>query len=217
VMRFIFIFAGSALINKYDWIIYLFGGFLLYTGVKMYLSRNEEEKIETSKHPVVKFVSKYFPVYPRYVKDRFFVKVNNKWALTPLFLVLLIVEFTDLIFAVDSVPAVFSVTKDPYIVFFSNIFAILGLRSMFFFLSNIMHLFHYLKVGLAVLLIFIGAKMIFHSFLASIGFETIHSLIIIVGVLAISIISSLVFPKKAVKQSSVYSFLFICSNSCIII
>lgn len=216
VMRFIFIFAGSALMHKYDWIIYVFGAFLVYTGIKMFLSRNDEEKIETNKHPIVKFVSKYFPVYPKYVNDKFFVKVNKKWALTPLFLVLLIVEFTDLIFAVDSVPAVFSVTKDPYIVFFSNIFAILGLRSMFFFLSNIMHLFHYLKVGLSVLLVFIGAKMIFHSQLELLGFETIHSLIIILGILAISVISSLAFPKKEVKQS-VYSFLLICSNYSLVI
>jgi tellurite resistance protein TerC len=202
VMRFLFIFMGSALMSKYEWIIYIFGCFLIYTGIKMFLTRNDKEAIDTVNHPIVKFLSKYFPVFPRYVKDKFFIKRNNKWTLTPLFLVLLIVEFTDLIFAVDSVPAVFSVTKDPYIVFFSNIFAILGLRSMFFFLSNIMHLFHYLKIGLSVLLVFIGVKMVFHDPLHLIGFQTIHSLIIILGILAASVILSLVFPKKEKVQVS---------------
>jgi tellurite resistance protein TerC len=196
VMRFIFIFTGSTLLNKYEWIIYIFGGFLIYTGIKMFINRNEEDKIETNKHPLIKFVSKYFPVYPKYVNDLFFVKVDQKWSLTPLFLVLLMIEFTDLIFAVDSVPAVFSITKDPFVVFFSNIFAILGLRSMFFFLSNIMHIFHYLKIGLSVLLVFIGVKMIAHSQLEAMGFEITHSLYIILGILAASIILSLVFPKK---------------------
>ena len=115
---------------------------------------------------------------------------------TPLFLVLLIVEFTDLIFAVDSIPAIFSVTKDPYIVFFSNIFAILGLRSMFFLLVNIIHKFHYLKIGLAVLLIFIGIKMLAHHWLEEIGFRTLHSLLVIISILTVSIVASLVFPKR---------------------
>lgn len=196
IMRFVFIFAGSTLLNRYEWIIYLFGGFLIFTGIKMFVNRNEEEKIETSKHPLIKLVSKYFPVYPKYVNDEFFVKVEGKWSLTPLFLVLLMIEFTDLIFAVDSVPAVFSVTKDPFVVFFSNIFAILGLRSMFFFLSNIMHLFHYLKIGLSVLLVYIGVKMVAHSKLEEWGFEIAHSLYIILGILGLSVILSLLFPKK---------------------
>jgi tellurite resistance protein TerC len=115
---------------------------------------------------------------------------------TPLFVVLLIIEFTDLIFAVDSVPAVFSITQDPYVVFFSNIFAIMGLRSMFFFLTNIMHLFHYLKTGLAVLLIFIGVKMIAHHWLEPLGFRTEYSLYIIISILAVSVIASLMFPQK---------------------
>jgi tellurite resistance protein TerC len=116
--------------------------------------------------------------------------------ITPLFVVLLIIEFTDLIFAVDSVPAVFAVTKDPFIVFFSNIFAILGLRSMFFFLTNIMHLFHFLKTGLAALLLFIGGKMLAHNYLHAIGFKTQYSLYVILGILATSVIASLLFPKK---------------------
>lgn len=197
VMRFVFIFVGSALIHEFHFILYLFGAFLIFTGIKMFLDRgDDDEKIEVNKHPVVKFVSKHFPLYPRFVKERFFVKKNNQWHLTPLFLVVLIVEFTDLIFAVDSVPAVFAVTQDPYIVFFSNIFAIMGLRSMFFFLSNILPLFHYLKTGLAFLMSFIGFKMIAHSWLKSIGFETVYSLYIILFILAVSVISSLLFPPN---------------------
>lgn len=196
VMRFIFIFVGSALIQTFGWIIYLFGGFLIYTGIKMFLERNQEENIEPAKHPVVKFAAKWFRVYPRYVRNRFFVVKKGHRYVTPLFVVVMIVEFTDLIFAVDSVPAVFAVTQDPYIVFFSNIFAILGLRSMFFFLSNIVHIFHYLKVGLSVLLVFIGFKMIAHTWLAELGFRTVHSLYVILGILGISIVASLLFPVK---------------------
>jgi tellurite resistance protein TerC len=139
-------------------------------------------------------------VFPRYVGNRFFVKKHGKILITPLFVVLLIIEFTDLIFAVDSVPAVFAVTKDPYIVFFSNIFAILGLRSMFFFLTNIMHLFHFLKTGLAALLLFIGAKMLAHHYLHEIGFKTQYSLYIILAILSISVIASLLFPKKPQEE-----------------
>jgi tellurite resistance protein TerC len=196
LMRFIFIFVGAALIQTFAWVMYLFGGFLIYTGIKMFLERNQEEAIEPAKHPVVRIAAKWFRVYPRYVRNRFFVKKHEHWHLTPLFVVVMIIEFTDLIFAVDSVPAVFAVTQDPYIVFFSNIFAILGLRSMFFFLSNIVHIFHYLKVGLSVLLVFIGAKMIAHHWLSEIGFKTVHSLYVILGILGISIVASLLFPVK---------------------
>jgi len=196
VMRFSFIFSGSALISRFEWILYIFGLLLLYTGGKMFLSKDEEEKIDPDKHPIVRFSTKYFPVFPKYVKDFFFIVRNGKTMITPLFVVLLIVEFTDLIFAVDSVPAVFAVTKDPYIVFFSNIFAILGLRSMFFFLANVLPMFHYLKTGLAFLLIFIGAKMLAKDYLHEIGFSTAHSLYVIVAILGSSIIFSLVFPPK---------------------
>lgn len=196
VMRFLFIFTASALIQNFAWILYVFGGFLIFTGVKMFIERNKDDKFESGKHPVVKFASKHFAVFPRYIGKRFFIKRNGKRLLTPLFIVLLVIEFTDVIFAVDSVPAIFSVTKDPYIVFFSNIFAIIGLRSLFFLLTNVMNIFHYLKIGLAVLLTFIGMKMIFHHWLKEIGFTTAHSLYVIIGILAISIIASLIFPKK---------------------
>ena len=196
IMRFIFIFVGSALIQRFEWIIYLFGLLLVYQGGKIFFQGDEDEKIDPAKHPVVKFASKYFSVFPRYVYEHFFVKKKGKWLVTPLFVVVLIVEFTDLIFAVDSVPAVFSVTKDPYVVFFSNIFAIMGLRSMFFFLSNIMGLFRFLKYGLGVLLVFIGGKMLAHVQLEEMGFKTVYSLYVILGILAVSILASVIFPEK---------------------
>ena len=196
IMRFLFIFLGSALMQRFEWIIYLFGLLLIYQGGKIFFQKEEDEKIDPAKHPVVKFTAKYFPIFPRYVKEHFWVVKNGKWMMTPLFVVVLIIEFTDVIFAVDSVPAVFSVTKDPYVVFFSNIFAIMGLRSMFFFLSNIMGLFRFLKYGLGVLLVFIGGKMLAHHQLDAMGFKTVYSLYIILGIIAVSILASLVFPEK---------------------
>jgi len=196
ILRCIFIFLGAALIAKFGWILYVFGAFLVYTGVTMYINRNQEEEVDPQNHTVVKFASKYFKVTSKMDGGRFFHIENGVRYMTPLFLVLLVIEFTDLIFAVDSIPAIFSVTQDPYIVFFSNIFAVLGLRSMFFLLVNIIHKFHYLKVGLAFLLVFIGAKMLLHSWLKDWGFTTTHSLIIILSILAISVVASLLFPKK---------------------
>lgn len=196
LMRFLFIFLGAALISKFGWILYVFGAFLVYSGLTMLFAKEDDNKIDTKNHKVVKFASKYFSVHPEFVGNKFFLKVNHKLYLTPLFLVLLIVEFTDVIFAVDSIPAIFAVTKDPYIVFFSNIFAILGLRSMFFLLVNIIHKFHYLKYGLAALLIFIGVKMLAHHYLEQWGFTTIHSLFVILFILTTSVVASLVFPKR---------------------
>lgn len=200
VMRFAFVFAGAALITRWEWILYLFGAFLVYTGVMMFVNRNKEDEIDTENHAVVKFASKYFAVHPKFHGDRFFVKMDGKSMITPLFIVLLIIEFTDLIFAVDSIPAVFSVTKDPYIVFFSNIFAILGLRSMFFLLVNIIDKFHYLKIGLAALLVFIGAKMLAGHYAEAIGLTTARSLIIILLILVVSVVASLIFPQEEKKE-----------------
>lgn len=199
IMRFIFIFLSSALIQKFSWILLLFGLLLIYTGVKMFLNRNKDEKIDPQNHKIVKLISKYFKVFPRYVNENFFIRKKGKLFITPLFIVLIIIEFTDLIFAVDSVPAIFSITKDPYIVFFSNIFAILGLRSLFFLVINVVNIFHYLKIGLSVLLTFIGLKMIFHEWLKDLGFTTGHSLLIILIILSSSIIASIIFPTKQVK------------------
>lgn len=196
VMRFLFIFIGAALIQKFEWIMYLFGAFLIYTGIKMYIDRNKDDEIDPQHHPVVKFAQKHFKVHNQFVGNKFFVVIDGIKKMTPLLLVLIIVEFTDLIFAVDSIPAIFSITKDPYIVFFSNIFAIIGLRSMFFLLAGIVSKFRFLKIGLAALLTFIGLKMIFHHYLDDIGFTTSHSLIVIVSILVISIMASLFFPEK---------------------
>jgi tellurite resistance protein TerC len=163
----------------------------------MFVNRNKENEIDTENHSVVRFASKYFSVHPKFEGDKFFVKIDHKKLITPLFLVLLIIEVTDLVFAVDSIPAIFSITKDPYIVFFSNIFAILGLRSMFFLLINIIDKFHYLKIGLAALLAFIGLKMLAGDYVDKIGLTTTNSLLIILAILAISVAASLVFPKKS--------------------
>lgn len=194
IMRFLFIFLSSALIQQFSWTLYIFGGLLLYTSITMFLNRNKDEKIDAQHHPVVKFASRYFNVFPKFVGQHFFIRKKRKTLLTPLFLVLLVIEFSDVIFAVDSVPAIFSITKDPYIVFFSNIFAILGLRSLFFLVIHIINLFHYLKIGLSVLLAFIGAKMFLHTWLKEIGFTTEHSLYVVLGILIISILASVIFP-----------------------
>jgi tellurite resistance protein TerC len=195
-MRFVFIFVGAALINKFGWILYVFGIFLIYSGIKMYLDRNKHEKIDTHEHPVVKFANKHFKIHNQFVGKHFWIKNEGIWKMTPLFLVLIIVEFTDLIFAIDSIPAIFSVTKDPYIVFFSNIFAIIGLRSMFFLLAGFVDKLRYLKIGLAALLLFIGVKMLMHTYLEEIGFKTTHSLLIIVAILGTSVVASLLNPIK---------------------
>ncbi|GAB3778209.1 TerC family protein [Spirosoma horti] len=198
VLRFVFIFLGSALIQRFEWIMYLFGAFLVYTGVQLFFQKEEDEKIEPATHPVVRFASKYLNVYHRNVTDNFFVrrKSDRKLFVTPLFLIVIVIAFTDLVFAVDSIPAIFSITKDPYIVFFSNVFAIMGLRSMFFFLSSIMSQFRFLKVGLAVLLTFIGAKMLAEHWLADHGFKPVYSLYIIVGILTVSVLASWLIPEK---------------------
>ena len=203
VLRFIFIFGSAAIIQQFSWFLYLFGALLVYTGVKMFLERNKEEKkIDVSKHPVVRFASKYLRVYPKYVGNHFYIRSRNKkFYFTPLFVVLLVIEFSDVLFATDSVPAIFSVTEDQYIIFFSNIFAIMGLRSLFFLLLNIINLFHYLKYGLSVLLTFIGIKILLNDWLKELGFTTAMSLYIVLGILAISILASIIFPKKEPKKA----------------
>jgi tellurite resistance protein TerC len=197
VLRLIFIFLGAALLQKFDWIIYVFGAFLVYTGVKILFSSGEEEHIEPGEHPVVKILSKYFNVYKRNVIGRFFVRLKTgKLYMTPLFVIVVVIAFTDILFAVDSIPAIFSISKDPYIVFFSNVFAVMGLRSLFFFLSSLMGLFRFLPIGLGVLLSFVGGKMLAHSKLEEWGFGTLSSLGVIIGILTISILLSVLFPEK---------------------
>jgi len=196
VMRFVFIFAGAALIYRFEWLLYIFGIYLIYVGVQMYLERNKEVKIEPQNHPIVKFLSRKFNVFPRYVGNRFLIKRKSVYYITPLFLVLIVIEFVDLIFAMDSIPAIFAVTRDPFIVFFSNIFAILGLRSLFFLLIKVVEKFYLLKIGVAILLVYVGCKLMLHEYLESLGFRPVYSLFIILFVLAASVILSLIFPKK---------------------
>lgn len=197
VLRLIFIFLGAALLQKFDWIIYVFGAFLVYTGVKILFSKHEEEEIDTTNHPVVRLLSRFFNVYKRNVIGRFFVRMKTgKVFITPIFIVVVVIAFTDILFAVDSIPAIFSISKDPYIVFFSNVFAVMGLRSLFFFLSSLMGLFRFLPMGLGVLLSFVGGKMLAHSKLEEWGFGTLSSLGVIIGILTISILLSVLFPEK---------------------
>lgn len=193
VLRFIFIFLGAAIISRFDWILLVFGALLIYSGIKMYVNRNKKEEINVEKHPLVKFLTKTGRMYPKFMGDKFFVKEAGKWLLTPLFVTVLVIEFSDLIFAFDSIPAVFSVSLDPYVVFFSNIFAILGLRAMFFLLAAIADKFRYLKTGVCVLLVFIGVKMLIHKYFE---IDAIASLLFIIAVLIISIGASLIIPQK---------------------
>jgi tellurite resistance protein TerC len=152
--------------------------------------------MKVNNHWLVKYLSKHFNIYPEFIKHHFWQKIDGKLFFTPLFIVLILIEFTDLIFAMDSIPAIFSITRDPYIVFFSNIFAIIGLRALFFLLIKIVDYFHFLKVGISFLLVFVGVKLLLHSFLERIGFENIYSLYIILFTLVISILASVVFPRK---------------------
>jgi len=158
IMRVIFIFAGVALIEKFHFTIYLFGALLIYTGYKMFYHNNAT--IEPDKNPVIKVFKKFIPVTPQLREDKFFVKLDGKRFATPLFLVLILIETTDLIFAVDSIPAILAITQDQFIVYTSNVFAILGLRSLYFALAGVVHRFWLLSYGLAVVLVFVGIKML---------------------------------------------------------
>jgi len=191
VMRAIFIFAGVALINQFHWVIYIFAAFLVFTGIKMLLQL--EQKIDPDKNPVVRLFKKMFSVTDSFHGDKFFVTLNAKTFATPLFIVLLMVEVTDLIFAVDSIPAILAITKDPFIVYSSNVFAILGLRSLYFALAGMHKSFRYLKFGLAAILIFVGIKMFISGFYP---IPILMALIIIAVILLTSVIASLVIKPK---------------------
>lgn len=193
VLRFIFIFLGAAIISRFDWVLLLFGGILIYSGVKMFLQRNKKEEIDVDKNPIVRLLSKTGRIDTQFEGDHFFIRKDGRWLLTPLFVTVLVIEFSDLIFAFDSIPAVFSVSLDPYVVFFSNIFAILGLRAMFFLLAAIADRFRYLKTGVCVLLLFIGAKMLIHEV---VEIDAVTSLVVIITVLVVSIGASLLVPQK---------------------
>lgn len=194
VLRAIMIGAGTVLIAKFAWIIYIFGAFLILTGIKMIVKR--EEEIHPERNPVVKWFKKLMPVTSDYREDKFFVRENGVRMATPLFVVLLLVEVSDVIFAVDSIPAIFAVTTDPFIVYTSNVFAILGLRSLYFAMAGVMNKFHYLKIGLGVVLTFVGVKMLLAHTAWKI--DTLVSLGVIVFTLATAVVMSLLCPKKTI-------------------
>jgi tellurite resistance protein TerC len=195
VLRFAFIFSAAALVSRFAWVLWIFGGILIWSGIKLLFEKEEEEEKDMTQNKMVRWISSRFRMTDRDVDGRFFTRIEGLRYMTPLFLVLMVIEGSDVIFAVDSIPAIFSVTLDPYIVFFSNIFAILGLRSLFFVLSGVMGKFAYLKTGLAVLLTFIGVKMLLHG-IFHIKIGTGLSLGIVAGILAVSILASLAFPPK---------------------
>ena len=210
VLRSVFIFAGTAMITQFEWILGLFGIFLVYTGIKMF-GHKDEEQVDPSKNIFVKLFKKFFPVTDQMHEDKFFIIENGKRLATPLFITLLVIETTDVAFAVDSIPAVFSVSHDPFIVLTSNIFAILGLRALYFALAAIAKYFTYLKYGLGIILSFVGVKMILgileyanklgtylglNLHLQNYDIPTTWSLAIIFGILVLSMLASVIVQRR---------------------
>ena len=200
IFRAIFIAMGSALM-QFHWVIYLFGGFLILTGIKMIFSGHEE--IDPEKNLLIRIFKRFMPVTHEIDGKSFFLKKAGRWHATPLFIALLFLEATDIIFAVDSVPAIFAVTREPLIVFTSNIFAILGLRSMYFMLAGVVTKFHLLKYGLAAVLTFVGLKMVYLNDAFGGKFPITWSLGFIAGAIGLSIVASLVFPPKEKPEKPV--------------
>jgi tellurite resistance protein TerC len=191
VMRAIFIFAGIALLQQLHWIIYVFGALLVLTGIKMATEKDKE--IHPDKNPVLKLFRRLVPVTEDYHADHFFVKQAGHYAATPLFIVLLVVETTDVIFAVDSIPAILGITVDPFLVYTSNVFAILGLRALYFALAGVMQLFHYLHYGLSAILVFVGAKMLLADvYKLPVGV----ALGVIAGILLMAVLVSVMRPRQ---------------------
>ena len=198
-MRLTMIFVGATLINRFHWIIYIFGAFLVYTGIKMF--RQEEIDVQPEKNPLVRIVTRFLPISRHYEEEKFFTKINGKRTGTLLFLVLMVVEVTDLVFAVDSIPAIFAVTTNTFIVYTSNVFAILGLRSMYFLLAGVVEKFRYLRLGLAIVLTFIGLKML----VGAVGFHIPIkiSLVFVAVVLVGSVVASLVVSPEGEQTITV--------------
>jgi tellurite resistance protein TerC len=192
VLRAVFIVAGIDLIQRFDWTIYLFGGILIITGLKMAFGK--EDEIDPEKNFAVRLVRRFMPITKRLCGDKFFVNRRGIRAATPLFLALVVIESSDVIFAVDSIPAVLSVTRDPLIVYTSNAFAIMGLRSLYYLLANVMGMFAYLKLGVSCILAFVGVKMMLSH--TPFKIPTLFSLGVILGVLVISVLTSILFAKK---------------------
>lgn len=191
VLRAIFILVGVALIAKFHFLIYIMGAFLIFTGIKMAFSQDND--VDPEHNPLVKFASKHLRITKTPVGGKFFVKQEGKLYATPLFLVLIMIESTDVVFAADSIPAILAISKDPFIVYTSNVFALLGLRALYFALAGIMQLFHYLHYGLSLILAFIGVKLLLSDIY---HIDMRYALLAVGGILTISIVASLLFPKK---------------------
>lgn len=196
VMRAAMIMLGTQLITRFSWIIYVFGAFLILTGIKMIVQR--EEQIHPERNPVVRLLRRLMPITTGYRQDKFFVVENGARHATPLFVVLLLVEISDLVFAVDSIPAIFAVTTDPFIVYTSNVFAVLGLRSLYFALAGVLGKFHYLKIGLGAVLAFVGVKMVLAH--TAYKIDTLAALAVVALILAVSIVAS-VWKKASPARS----------------
>ena len=199
VMRGLFIVIGAALLEQFHWIIYVFGVFLIFTGIRMATQRDEE--LHPEQNPIVKWGRRFLPMTSGYEGARFFVRRAGKWLATPLLLVLLVVETTDVVFAVDSIPAIFAITRDPFIVYTSNVFAILGLRALYFVLAGAVAQFHYLKLGLSAILVFVGAKMALTDFYK---IPVTLSLGVIAAILSAAMLASM-WRARRVKMGSVSS------------
>ena len=197
IMRGIMIGVGAALVQTFDWMLYVFGGFLVVTGIKMVFA-GDDDGVHPEKNPVLRIAQKLFFVTSEFDGQKFTTRLNGRAALTPLALVLLMVETTDLVFAVDSIPAIFSVTADPFVVFTSNVFAILGLRSLYFVLANAIGYFRYLKIGLSIVLVFIGGKMLLAKWFP---IPTVTSLLVVAGIITTSIVYSMIVGRQAKEKS----------------
>lgn len=195
VFRAIFIFLGAYLIHQFHWILYIFGAFLVYSGIKIFYE-NADDEIEPEKNPVLRFARRYLPFTKEHYGGRFMIRRNKTLFFTPLFLVILLIETTDLIFAVDSIPAAFAITTDEFLIYTSNIFAVLGLRAKFFLLSGIIDKFHLLQKGLSLVLIFIGAKMLLEMPFIGLHIEPVISFGVIIVTLIFSIVLSIFVPKS---------------------
>ncbi len=191
LMRALFIAAGLTLIQRFEWIVYVFGAFLVFTGIRMAVRK--EGEIHPERNPILKLFRRFFAVSNEYEGKRFFVKKDGRWIATPLLIVLLVIETSDLIFAVDSIPAVLAITVDPFVVYTSNVFAILGLRAIYFALAGIMEIFHYLHYGLSAILICVGVKMLISNVY---HVPTVLALGFITATILISVVASILHPRK---------------------
>jgi len=194
ILRGIMIGLGAILISKFAWILYIFGVFLIFSGIKLLLKKNKHEPNDLKQNKLLNWLKSHLPITDQFHGSKFWLKIDHKLYVTPLFLVLVLVEFADLIFAVDSVPAVFAITQDPYLVYSSNIFAILGLRALYFTLEVLIHRFVYLSTALALVLIFIGGKIFWHGFIGEV--TPLLSIVVTLGLLAGGVILSLTRSQK---------------------